>query len=84
YTHPNSPESLNYFQPGCHQGGLSSPARQCALAPAYQDAASPEPRTNCAMAITKDRQPTGESTIDVTLGLINNLLEAKEQEEHGR
>lgn len=83
-THWNSPESLNYFEQGWHKGGLNSPAGQCAWAPAYQDAASPEPRTNCAMAITKDGQPWGVSTIDVTLGFFNKLVEAKEQEVHGR
>ncbi len=83
-THWNSPESLNYFDQGWHKGGLSAPAGQCAWAPAYQDAASPEPRTNCAMAITKDGQPWGVSTIDVTLGFFNTLVEAKEREVNGR
>ncbi|WP_354676167.1 methyl-accepting chemotaxis protein [Pseudomonas syringae] len=83
-THWNSPESLNYFEQGWHKGGLSSPAGQCAWAPAYQDAASPEPRTNCAMAITKDGKPWGVSTIDVTLGFFNKLIEAKEREVNGR
>ncbi|MCQ2995373.1 methyl-accepting chemotaxis protein [Pseudomonas syringae] len=83
-THWNSAESLNYFEQGWYKGGLNSPAGQCAWAPAYQDAASPEPRTNCAMAITKNGQPWGVSTIDVTLGFFNELVEAKEKEVNGR
>nr|WP_122663317.1 methyl-accepting chemotaxis protein [Pseudomonas viridiflava] len=83
-THWNSAESLNYFEQGWYKGGLNSPAGQCAWAPAYQDAASPEPRTNCAMAITKNGQPWGVSTIDVTLGFFNKLVEAKEKEVNGR
>ncbi|RZA27846.1 MAG: methyl-accepting chemotaxis protein, partial [Proteobacteria bacterium] len=52
-THWNSPESKNYFEQSWYLGGLKAPAGQCNWASAYQDDASPEPRTNCAMAITK-------------------------------
>lgn len=83
-THWNSAESLNYFDQGWHKGGLASPAGKCAWAPAYQDAASPEPRTNCAMSIVKDGKPWGVSTIDVTLGFFNHLVEAKERELNAR
>ena len=83
-THWNSAESLNYFDQGWHQGGLRSPAGQCAWAPAYQDAASPEPRTNCAMAISKDGRPWGVSTIDLTLGFFNQLVANKERELNAR
>ena len=83
-THWNSAESLNYFDQGWHKGGLNSPAGKCAWAPAYQDAASPEPRTNCAMVITKDGKAWGVSTIDVTLGFFNELVAAKEREVNAR
>jgi methyl-accepting chemotaxis protein len=79
-THWNSPESQNYFDQSWYLGGLKAPAGQCNWANAYQDAASPEPRTNCAMAISKDGAPYGVSTIDVTLGFFNELVAQKEKE----
>lgn len=81
-THWNSPESLNYFEQSWYLGGLKAPAGQCNWANAYRDAASPEPRTNCAMAITKDGAAYGISTIDVTLGFFNVLIAQKETEIH--
>ncbi|MBC2678894.1 methyl-accepting chemotaxis protein [Pseudomonas sp. MBT-2] len=79
-THWNSPESKNYFEQSWYLGGLKAPAGQCNWASAYQDDASPEPRTNCAMAITKDGAAYGVATIDVTLGFFNELIAQKERE----
>ncbi|WP_263263274.1 methyl-accepting chemotaxis protein [Pseudomonas sp. RIT-PI-S] len=83
-THWNSPESQNYFEQSWYLGGLKAPAGQCNWANAYRDEASPEPRTNCAMAITKDGAAYGVSTIDVTLGFFNDLVAAKEAEIHAQ
>ncbi len=81
-THWNSPESLNYFEQPWFLGGLKAPAGQCNWANAYRDDASPEPRTNCAMAISKNGAAFGVSTIDVTLGFFNDLVAQKEREIH--
>ena len=81
-THWNSPESQNYFEQPWYLGGLKAPAGQCNWANAYRDDASPEPRTNCAMAITKDGAAYGVSTIDVTLGFFNDLIASKEAQMH--
>jgi len=83
-THWNSPESQNYFEQSWYLGGLKAPAGQCNWANAYRDDASPEPRTNCAMAITKDGAAYGVSTIDVTLGFFNELVAQKEKEIHAQ
>lgn len=78
--HWNSPESLNYFEQPWHRGGMQAPRGQCVWANAYKDDASAEPRTNCAMAIVKDGQPYGVSTIDLTLGFFNDLVAQKEKD----
>lgn len=83
-THWNSPESQNYFDQSWYLGGLKTPAGQCNWAAAYRDDASPEPRTNCAMAITKDGAAYGVATIDVTLGFFNELIALKEREIHAQ
>ncbi|WP_213715608.1 methyl-accepting chemotaxis protein [Cedecea lapagei] len=72
-TYWNSDAAPNYYEQVWYKAGLASPAGQCAWANAYQDDASPQPRTNCAMAITKEGQPWGVATIDVTLGFFNQL-----------
>ncbi|NWC63500.1 methyl-accepting chemotaxis protein [Cedecea sp. P7760] len=72
-TYWNSDAAPDYYEQVWYKAGLASPAGQCAWANAYQDDASPQPRTNCAMAITKDGQPWGVATIDVTLGFFNQL-----------
>ncbi len=69
----NQPESAKYWEQPWYKDGLSAPKGECAWAKAYQDAASPQPRTNCAMAITKDGKAWGVATIDVTLGFFNQL-----------
>ena len=82
--HWNSPESLKYFEQSWFLGGLKSPRGHCTWANAYQDDASPQPRTNCAMPIYKGDQLFGVSTIDVTLGFFNRLVADMEQSMHGQ
>jgi methyl-accepting chemotaxis protein len=79
-THWNSAESRNYFEEPWHKGGLQAPRGKCVWAAAYQDDASAEPRTNCAMTIYKDGTPWGVSTIDLTLGFFNRLVAEKQDE----
>ena len=79
----NSPEAPAYYEQPWHRAGLQAPPGQCAWAAAYKDGASAQPRTNCAMAITKDGSAYGVSTIDVTLGFFNQLVAQKEQDIHG-
>ncbi|MGK9174906.1 methyl-accepting chemotaxis protein [Yokenella regensburgei] len=69
----NQPESAKYWEQPWYKDGMNAPKGECAWAKAYQDAASPQPRTNCAMAITKDGKAWGVATIDVTLGFFNQL-----------
>ncbi|HID4130918.1 TPA: methyl-accepting chemotaxis protein [Pluralibacter gergoviae] len=69
----NQPDSLKYWEQPWYKAGMSAGAGQCAWAQAYQDAASSQPRTNCAMPIIKDGKPWGVATIDVTLGFFNQL-----------
>src|SRR5690606_26400546 len=66
-----------------HRGGLQAPHGQCVWAAAYEDDASAEPRTNCAMAIYKDGSDWGVSTIDLTLGFFNRLVAEKQEEING-
>ncbi|AVS69607.1 methyl-accepting chemotaxis protein [Paracidovorax avenae] len=73
-THWNSPESLKYWEQPWYENGKTAPKGQCKWAKAYQDAASPQPRTNCAMPIYKGDTLWGVSTIDVTLGFFNRLV----------
>ncbi|PHZ34703.1 methyl-accepting chemotaxis protein [Yersinia kristensenii] len=82
-THWNSPESQNYFEQPWYKDGLNAPKGFCAWAKAYQDDASPQPRTNCAMAIYKGNEIYGVSTIDVTLGFFNRLVKDMEQKVNG-
>lgn len=79
-THWNSAESRNYFEEPWHKGGLQAPRGKCVWAAAYQDDASAEPRTNCAMTIYKNSTPWGVSTIDLTLGFFNRLVAEKQDE----
>ncbi|WP_170801169.1 methyl-accepting chemotaxis protein [Stutzerimonas stutzeri] len=79
-THWNSAESRNYFEEPWHRGGMQAPRGKCVWAAAYQDDASAEPRTNCAMTIYKDSTPWGVSTIDLTLGFFNRLVAEKQEE----
>ncbi|QHM70379.1 methyl-accepting chemotaxis protein [Mixta intestinalis] len=75
----NSPEADKYYEQPWYKAGLAAGKGSCAWANAYQDAASPQPRTNCAMAIYRNGAVWGVSTIDVTLGFFNHL--AKEMGE---
>nr|WP_318381440.1 methyl-accepting chemotaxis protein [uncultured Enterobacter sp.] len=69
----NQPASDNYWEQPWYKDGMNAPKGECAWAKAYQDAASPQPRTNCAMAIWRDDKVWGVATIDVTLGFFNQL-----------
>jgi methyl-accepting chemotaxis protein len=82
-TYWNSEESLKYYEQPWHRAGMQAPRGQCTWAAAYKDDASAQPRTNCAMAISKDGAPFGVSTIDVTLGFFNSLVAEKEKEIQG-
>ncbi|WP_442963755.1 cache domain-containing protein [Pseudomonas sp. EpS/L25] len=79
-THWNSAESLNYWEQPWFQAGLKATAGQCVWAAAYKDAASAQPRTNCAMAIQRDGKAYGVSTIDLTLGFFNPLVDGLRKE----
>ncbi|PKH20947.1 chemotaxis protein [Enterobacterales bacterium CwR94] len=74
-TYWNSAEAPNYYEQSWYKAGMAAPKGACAWAPAYQDAASPQPRTNCAMAIWRDGKVWGVATIDVTLGFFNQLAQ---------
>jgi methyl-accepting chemotaxis protein len=76
----NSDAAPNYYDQSWYKGGLATAPGQCAWAAAYKDEASAEPRTNCAMSISKNGLPYGVSTIDVTLGFFNNLVALKEKQ----
>ncbi len=72
-TYWNSDAADKYWEQPWYKDGMVAPKGQCAWAKAYQDAASPQPRTNCAMAIYRDGTVWGVATIDVTLGFFNHL-----------
>ena len=83
-TYWNSDAAPNYYEQPWHEASQNAPKGQCACAAAYQDAASPQPRTNCAMGIYKDGALFGVSTIDVTLGVFNGLIQDKQRKSRGR
>ena len=83
-THWNTPESLKYFEQPWWQGGAKAPKGHCAWAKAYKDDASPQPRTNCAMAVYKGDELFAVSTVDVTLGFFNRLVADMEAAVHGQ
>ncbi len=80
----NQPESDKYWEQPWYKDGMNAPKGECAWAKAYQDAASPQPRTNCAMAIWRDGKVWGVATIDVTLGFFNNLAKQMSEASQGR
>ena len=80
----NAPEADNYYEQPWYKAGLAAPKGRCAWANAYQDAASPQPRTNCAMAIYRNGAEWGVATIDVTLGFFNHLAKEMGEAIHGR
>ena len=83
-TYWNSAESLKYFEQPWHKAGMQAAAGRCVWAAAYKDDASAQPRTNCAMAISKDGRPYGVSTIDLTLGFFNELADKTGQAIQGQ
>src|SRR5690606_10206226 len=80
----NQPESDKYWEQPWYKDGMNAPKGECAWAKAYQDAASPQPRTNCAMAIWRDGKVWGVATIDVTLGFFNNLARQMSESTNSR
>ena len=83
-THWNSPESLKYWEQPWYENGKTAAKGHCNWAKAYQDDASPQPRTNCAMPIYKGSELYGVSTIDVTLGFFNGLVADMEKKIGGQ
>ncbi|MEZ3497993.1 methyl-accepting chemotaxis protein [Pantoea sp. KPR_PJ] len=83
-TYWNSDVADKYWEQPWYKDGMAAPKGQCAWAKAYQDAASPQPRTNCAMAIYRDGTVWGVSTIDVTLGFFNHLAKEMGEAIQGR
>ncbi len=80
----NQPQQANYWEQPWHKDGMSAPKGQCIWAKAYQDEASPEPRTNCAMGIYRNGKAWGVATIDVTLGFFNQLAQRMGQAVEGQ
>ena len=83
-THWNQPDALKYWEQSWYKNGLSAPRGHCLWADAYKDAASAQPRTNCAMTIYKGDEVFGVSTVDVTLGFFNRLVADMESKVHGQ
>ena len=83
-THWNSAESLKYWEQPWYANGRNAARGTCNWARAYQDDASPQPRTNCAMPIYKGDTLYGVSTVDVTLGFFNRLVSDMEQQVGGQ
>ena len=83
-TYWNSEAADKYWEQPWYKDGMAAEKGQCAWAKAYQDAASPQPRTNCAMAIYRNGTVWGVSTIDVTLGFFNQLARQMGEAIHGR
>lgn len=69
----NAPDAPAYWQQPWFKAGLRAAKGQCAWAEAYMDAASPQPRTNCAMPVYRNGQLWGVATLDVTLGFFHQL-----------
>jgi len=82
-TYWNSDAADKYWEQSWYKDGMAAEKGQCAWAKAYQDAASPQPRTNCAMAIYRDGTVWGVATIDVTLGFFNQLAKQMGEAIHG-
>ncbi|AVV37145.1 MULTISPECIES: methyl-accepting chemotaxis protein [Pantoea] len=82
-TYWNSDAADKYWEQPWYKDGLAAAKGQCAWAKAYQDAASPQPRTNCAMAIYRNGSAWGVATIDVTLGFFNQLAKQMGETIHG-
>ncbi|PWC14409.1 methyl-accepting chemotaxis protein [Brenneria roseae subsp. americana] len=83
-TYWNSPEADKYYEQPWYKDGMAAAKGMCAWAKAYQDAASPQPRTNCAMGIYRNDTPWGVATIDVTLGFFNLLAKTMGEAINGR
>jgi methyl-accepting chemotaxis protein len=69
----NDPGAPTYWEQSWFKAGSRAAKGQCAWAEAYIDAASPQPRTNCAMPVYRHGQLWGVATLDLTLGFFNAL-----------
>ncbi|MEH5617325.1 methyl-accepting chemotaxis protein [Enterobacter cloacae] len=69
----NDANAPPYWEQSWFKAGSRAAKGQCAWAEAYIDAASPQPRTNCAMPVYRHGQLWGVATLDVTLGFFNAL-----------
>ncbi|MDL4914617.1 MAG: methyl-accepting chemotaxis protein [Enterobacterales bacterium endosymbiont of Blomia tropicalis] len=83
-TYWNSEAADKYWEQPWYKDGMAAAKGQCAWAKAYQDAASLQPRTNCAMAIYRGGSVWGVATIDVTLGFFNQLARQMGEAIHGK
>ncbi|MEG6181518.1 methyl-accepting chemotaxis protein [Enterobacter sichuanensis] len=69
----NDANAPPYWEQSWFKAGSRAAKGQCAWAEAYIDAASPQPRTNCAMPVYRHGQLWGVATLDLTLGFFNAL-----------
>ncbi|MEH3479393.1 methyl-accepting chemotaxis protein [Enterobacter cloacae] len=69
----NDASAPPYWEQQWFKAGSRAVKGQCAWAEAYIDAASPQPRTNCAMPVYRHGQLWGVATLDLTLGFFNAL-----------
>ncbi|MCX4178336.1 methyl-accepting chemotaxis protein [Enterobacter sp. HSTU-ASh6] len=69
----NDANAPAYWEQSWFKAGSRAAKGQCAWAEAYIDAASPQPRTNCAMPVYRHGQLWGVATLDLTLGFFNAL-----------
>ena len=80
----NTDGADRYWEQEWFREGLAAEKGQCAWAKAYQDSATPQPVTTCTMAIYRNGEVWGVSTIDVTLGFFNQLTRQMGDAIHGR
>ncbi|WP_130834053.1 methyl-accepting chemotaxis protein [[Erwinia] mediterraneensis] len=80
----NAPEVDKYWEQSWFKDGFTGDKGQCVWAKAYQDDATPQPVTTCAMGIYREGEAWGVATIDVTLGFFNQLAKQMGEAIHGR
>ncbi len=80
----NSDGADKYWEQPWFREGIAAEKGQCAWAKAYQDDATPQPVTTCTMAIYRNGEVWGVSTVDVTLGFFNQLTKKMGEAIHGR
>jgi methyl-accepting chemotaxis protein len=80
----NSSAAPDYWEQPWYKNAENAPRGHCIWAKAYNNAASPIPRTNCDMGIYRDGQLYGAVTVNVTLGFFSQLVAEMEQQIHGQ